>query len=315
MKKIAIYGAKLAPNFNESAAIKINKLSKELDIDVITCNNLNFLPLKKYGKYTILNTYFIDKNIPFLNYLNMAFCYTFFKIYGRRYDTIILTGGMETKFLDILSPKKCVPCIKDLNIKNNKKRRITFLHLRKFKGFIVEINILKRKLIELGISEEKIFILKTGIEKEKIMLTPPPSGDTFRILFASAPIKFVFEQKNFYNKGIKLLLDAFYKFSKDNVSHLTLLWRGHYLSEIQHLIEKIGVRDNLSIVNETINIKEHYESHHITIIPYTNLSGGPNFPLSALESIASGRPVVTTRFGEIAKFVKKYKCGTVAEEY
>jgi len=44
-----------------------------------------------------------------------------------------------------------------------------------------------------------------------------------------------------------------------------------------------------------------------------NLKWSPEIPLSAVESMACGRPVVTTDVAEIAEIVKKYKCGFVSK--
>jgi glycosyltransferase involved in cell wall biosynthesis len=43
------------------------------------------------------------------------------------------------------------------------------------------------------------------------------------------------------------------------------------------------------------------------------MRGGPEIPLSAVESLACGRPVVTTEVLEIAEIVKEYQCGCVAK--
>ena len=59
MEKIGIIGGGLAPYFNEAMANQIDLLSKKLNAEVITCNDIGWLPFKKMKPYFIVNAKFI----------------------------------------------------------------------------------------------------------------------------------------------------------------------------------------------------------------------------------------------------------------
>jgi glycosyltransferase involved in cell wall biosynthesis len=120
-------------------------------------------------------------------------------------------------------------------------------------------------------------------------------------------------EDNFRDKGVPLLLDAFKEFIKEEDAILYILWRGKYNKELYQMINRLDLKDCVKVIDKVVGMPEMYAKTHITVIPFINLWRSPESPLSALESLACGRPVVTTDVGEIGELIQRYKCGCVSK--
>ena len=72
-------------------------------------------------------------------------------------------------------------------------------------------------------------------------------------------------------------------------------------------------RSPVAVINEVADMPELYAQSHVTVIPFMDSRWSPEIPMSAIESLACGRPVVTTNVVEFAEVVQKYRCGCVVE--
>lgn len=314
MTKIGIIGGGLAPYFNEAMANQIYILSKKLNIPVLTFNDIGYHLFKRMERYTIINSKFFTKKTPILWLINGLFIYIMTKIYERKFDLIIIPGGLESSFLKYLDPKKCVPIVTSLPEFESKKYEIQKL-ASKVKKIIVQSEKVKRQLVSIGISPEKIVVMYPLIDLSKFKYTKPPSLDEFRILFASAPNLEIPEIDAYREKGVHLLLESFAEFIKKYPNaKLYILWRNKYNKRLKKDIKKYKLDKNVVVINKVIkNREEMYYNTHITIIPFVSLKQSPELPLSALEALASGRPVVSTDVTEISQIIFKYKCGCVTK--
>lgn len=310
MKHIGVIGAALAPYFNEAIANQIYILSEKLNAQVITCNDLGLLPFKKEKQYFIVNTKYILKKMPIVSFINGAMLYVVIKLYERKFEIIIIPGGINSEFLRYLKPEKCVPIITSipsLDIQTHIKIKTL---ATKFKKIIVNSRKTEKQLIEIGVNPEKIIFYYPLIGLDKFRYSEPPMLNEFRILFASSPNLEIDDEDNFRDKGVLLLLTAFKEYLKyDMNSKLYIVWRGCYNERLYEELDILGLKDYVIVINCLVDMPQMYAKTHITVIPFLNLWRSPEIPSSALESLFSGRPLISTDVVDVSDIVKKYDCG------
>ena len=312
-EKVGIIGGGLAPYFNEAMANQMYLLSKKLNAQVITCNDIGLIPSKKMGQYFIVNTKFIMRRTPVLSFINGAVLYAVIKLYERKFDVIIIPGGIDSEFLNYLNLRKCIPVVTSLPFVNesveNKIKKIAL----KLRGMIAQSNRTKNQLISMGVDPGKIILMYPLIELSKFRYSEPLPANKFKILFASSPNLEVPGENNFRDKGVPLLLEAFKEFIKEEDAILYIVWRGKYNKELYQMINRLDLKDYVKVIDRVVNMPEMYAKVHVTVIPFLNLWRSPDIPLSAVESLACARPVVATDVGEISELIQRYKCGCVAK--
>ena len=313
MKKIGIIGGGLAPYFNEAMANQMRLLSKKLKADVITCSDIGWLPFKKMGQYLIVNSRFIFRKTPILSFINGVILYAIVKLYEKKFDTIIIPGGIESEFLRYLNPEKCIPIVTSIPFINESIQNKIKKLAPKLKKIIVQSKKTRNQLMDMSIEPDKIILMYPLIDLSKFKYSEPPPLDEFKILFASSPNLEVPGEDNFRDKGLPLLLEAFKEFARDNSAKLYVVWRGKYNEQLYKKISELNLEKDVKVITGIVNMPEMYAKVHITAIPFLNLWRSPEIPMSALESLACGRPVVTTEVGEIAELVQRYECGCVAK--
>jgi len=313
MRRIGIIGGGLAPYFNEAMANQMHLLSKKLNADVITCSDIGWLPFKKMGQYLIVNSKFIFRKTPILSFINGVILYAIVKLYEKKFDTIIIPGGIESEFLRYLNPEKCIPIVTSIPFINESIQNKIKKLAPKLKKIIVQSKKTRNQLMDMSIEPDKIILMYPLIDLSKFKYSEPPPLDEFKILFASSPNLEVPGEDNFRDKGLPLLLEAFKEFAKDNSAKLYVVWRGKYNEQLYKKISELNLEKDVKVITGTVNMPEMYAKVHATVIPFLNLWRSPEIPLSAVESLACGRPVVATNVGELAEIIKNFKCGCVSK--
>ena len=320
MRRIGIIGSRHAPvgsgqafYFNEAMANQMYLLSKRLNAPVITCNDIGLLPFKKKGQYFVVNIKFIMNQTPFLSFINGAILYAIIKLYERKFDVIIIPGGIDSEFLNYLDLKKCIPIVTSIPfINENVESKIKKI-VPKVRGIIAQSNRTKNQLISMGVDSCKITLMYPLINLSKFKYSEHLPLNKFKILFASSPNLEVPGEDNFKDKGVSLLLEAFTEFIKEEDAILYIVWRGKYNKELYQKIHELDLKDYVKVIDKVMDMPGMYAKTHVTVIPFINLWRSPEIPLSAVESLACGRPVVVTDVVEIAELIQRYKCGCVAK--
>lgn len=314
--KIGIVGDALAPHFNNAPANQMYLLSQELRAPVLTCNNLGLVPYKRMGRYLIVNARFLREGIPLLSLINGALFYPIVKLFERKLDVIYLPAGIDSGFLNYLDLKKCVAIINTIPFPDDDKRIRIFAQkfAPKLHGIIAQSKRIKARLLDMGVEPEKVFLVYPWVDLNKYRYSEPPDLEEFKILFASAPERGSSDEDVFEGKGLSLLLEAFKELVKYNKASLCLLWRGYDNDALRRRIKELELGGQVRVINETVvDMPRLYAQSHITVIPFLDTRRSPEIPLSAVESLACGRPVVTTDVAEIAEIVNVYKCGCVTK--
>jgi glycosyltransferase involved in cell wall biosynthesis len=285
-------------------------LSKELNASIITFGDIEYMPFKKMQQYFIVNMKYFIKKIPLLSFINCVFFYIIVKLYERNLDLLYLPATTDDKFLNYLNLRKCIPIMSSIPFIGDKSIE-TFVKkiAPKLPAIIVQSNKVKNQLIDLRIDSNKIYLIFPFIDLKKFKNTDSQNLNKFKILFASAPTS----DNNFDDKGVSLLLESFKEFVECNDAILYIVWRKACIDKLYDKINELQLEDYVDVIDNIVYMPEMYAKSHITVIPYLNLKWSPEIPLSAVESLACGRPVVTTNVAEIAEIVKRYKCGSVSK--
>lgn len=315
--KIGIVGEDLTC-FVEAMSNQIYLFSKELKAPVLTISDLGFLPVKRMEQYLIVNGRFLKRRTPLLSLLNGALFYLLLKLFERNFNVIYLSaGGINSRFLRYLDLKKYIfiATVIPFTSVDKEVKVFTQKFAPKLRGIIAQSKRTRARLIEMGIDREKVRLVYPWVDLDKFRYSTPPNMADFRILFVSAPRLAIGEVREdvFLAKGIPLMLETFKELIRYDKALLYLVWRGHYNDRLQACIRKLGLESQVKVIDGVQDMPEWYARSHITLIPFLNIQRSPEIPLSAVESLACGRPVVTTNVVEISEIIKGYGCGCVAK--
>lgn len=140
---------------------------------------------------------------------------------------------------------------------------------------------------EIGCPKEKLSVIENGVHYERFCDIPPKTED--------GPVQIGAVVRLARIKDIKTMIYAFSEV-KSAVADARLYIMGdvddeEYAEECKMLIKQLGVQD--IILTGVVNVREYLPKMDFTIL--TSISEGQ--PLSVLESMAAGRPCVTTDVG------------------
>lgn len=134
-------------------------------------------------------------------------------------------------------------------------------------------------------------------------LTP---DQPLRLLVASAP----WTLAQFASKGFDALLAATQAMPD---LHLTLLWRGLLVDEIRQRIASLGIDEQVTVVDQTVDVNSTLAQVHAAAIFATAPGIIMSYPHSLLDALAAGKPVLLSRTIPMADYVNKEECGVVVD--
>ena len=315
-QRIGIVGDALAPRFNEACAKQMRLLSQELNAPVLTCADIGLAPFKKLERYFIVNGRYLreDCRRPILTWANGAFFYPFLKLFERKRDAIVLSGSVNSGFLPYLDLRKCTLIINSLpfSVDDPEAHRFAERVAPRLGAAVAQSKRVRDGLLGMGLDAPRVRLAYPWVDLEALRPTEPPPLDEFRILFASAPNAEMPGRRIFEDKGIPLLLEAFRTLASRDRAVLRLLWRGYHRQDLWAKIRELHLEDSVEVVDRVADVSEFLSDSHIVVVPFRGTRRSPEMPLSAIEALACGRPVVSTDVAEIAEVVQTHECGAVA---
>ncbi|MBK8505151.1 MAG: glycosyltransferase family 4 protein [Saprospiraceae bacterium] len=135
-----------------------------------------------------------------------------------------------------------------------------------------------------------------------------PLNEELVLMMASAP----WELDQFKTKGIDLLLQAVKKLP---FLKLVLLWRGTYENELQKRIKVMNVGGQIDIINRKVDVNAILAKVHGTILLAENPNLVKAYPHSLIESLAAGKPVITSSVIAMSDYISKNRCGFVIDDF
>ena len=187
--------------------------------------------------------------------------------------------------------------------------------LERCQKIIVQTEILRKRILALGIDERKVELLYPSVDLSRFKPTDYITDNitdikcTPRVLFASAPRS----EQELDARGVYLLLESAKLNQNIHYHFIYRQWKSGYtsLKATKNYISKLEL-NNITLTNEVAaDMSDVYNANHFTVIPYTHAHGGKECPNSAIESLCCGRPVLISSACPFSSFVEEHTCGIV----
>jgi len=156
---------------------------------------------------------------------------------------------------------------------------------------------LKKRIIDLGISENKVVVINNGICKEEFHVF-----ETSGVLLKRKRKEILYVGNLYVEKGLRELLEAVKILSseRDDFS-LVVIGGGPFREEFLKLIQRLRLEKFVRVEGEKHHkeIPQWINKSHVVCLPSYN----EGFPNVVLESISCGRPVVASNVGGIPEII------------
>jgi colanic acid/amylovoran biosynthesis glycosyltransferase len=177
---------------------------------------------------------------------------------------------------------------------------------------LVRSESLRRAIVDLGCSPEKIEIQRTGIPLEEFPFRQ-------RVLPNNGEWHFVQAGRLIEKKGLPVTIRAFEVFVRQHLNAtLTIAGEGPLLRELETLARELKIAERVSFTGfiSQEQLREIYYRSHIFVHPSQigrdgNQEGIPN---SMLEAMATGLPVFATEHGGIPEAIEHGVSGVLVPE-
>lgn len=190
--------------------------------------------------------------------------------------------------------------------------------LRGFYGTALRIAMKYMKFIPVGVGNTVCnSISKTyGIKKEQIhcifngVNTVRFSPRTEYNEASTSLIRLVNVGSIYHVKNPKLLIESFYSALKEcpDVT-LTMVGDGEEREAIEKLVANLGIKDKVNLVGNQENVETYLKNADI----YISASNVEGVPLSVLEAMACGLPVISTKAGGVIDIVTDGESGILVK--
>jgi glycosyltransferase involved in cell wall biosynthesis len=192
---------------------------------------------------------------------------------------------------------------------------IELLVLKNARKVIVVSEIMKKRLMNLGISENKIEIVEDGVDKN--MFTPDVGSAAIRekLGLADNPI-IVYHGDIKYPDGVDLLFRAFSRVLKEigDAKLLIMGGGGNYFEELKKLARQLVIQNSIVYTGwiDHQEVPKYLAAANIGAMPMrATLNHNCYLSFKLFEYWASGKPIVTTRLDAICQIVKNGENGLV----
>lgn len=190
---------------------------------------------------------------------------------------------------------------------NIDKRQFAISVLKKTDFVITVSKYIKSRIYELEPSKPNIDVVYNGINLDRFNL-PKSQNKELVILFSGRLQE---------GKGVKLLIEVFLDILKNNCNNIRLLILGGsgfgngkrttFINNIEALSKKANGKINFTGYIDYDNIHEYYNKADLAVFPSLENEA---FPLTTLEALASGLPVIVSDAGGMPEGIND-KCGFV----
>jgi glycosyltransferase involved in cell wall biosynthesis len=167
-----------------------------------------------------------------------------------------------------------------------------------FGAVVVPSEAMARFLRARGIPASRVHVVPHGID---LPARPParrePTGDGPIVVGVAANLE--------YHKGIDVLIEGCALARRP--LRLEILGDGTWRARLERLASELGVEARFA--GHVSNVEEQLRTMDVLAVP----SRAENFPVSILEAMAAGLPVVATRVGGIPELVADDETGLIVE--
>ncbi len=183
-----------------------------------------------------------------------------------------------------------------IQAKNPVLRSLIKFVLKKADYVLVVNQTLNDKVLELGINPDKVYITPNAVDVEKFNPKKKELPSDVNIIHDKPVILFV--GNLVFQKGVKFLLEA-KKLMKSDVK-LVVVGDGPLRHELEMKVQDDNIQD-VFFAGARRDVDQIMPSADIFVLP--SISEG--FPITILEAMASGLPVVATNVGGISEVMNE----------
>ena len=188
-----------------------------------------------------------------------------------------------------------------------RSRRIERELLERVDRFVAECPSVRQDLLKIGIESDRIRLIYPPVDLTRYSPARPPDGP-FTALFASSPDRADWLE----SRGVHLVLDAA---AMRPGMRFRLLWRpwGDSARRVRQWIAERNLQNVELIVGCVRDMPAEYNRAHVVLAPFTDTHRSKPAPNSLTDSLACGRPVVTTPVVGLAGIIREHGAGLVSE--
>ncbi len=168
------------------------------------------------------------------------------------------------------------------------------------KAAICNSNMVKAEIQRyFGVAEHKLHVLYNGVNLEQFnpALRTHRAGVRARYGIPNDAALFLFVGSGFERKGVAALLDAMARLAP--LTYLLIVGRDRKSKRYQRRARKLGLAERVIFTGSQADVKPFYGAADALVLPTLY----DPFPNVALEAMASGLPVITSRSCGAAEFV------------
>ena len=185
--------------------------------------------------------------------------------------------------------------------------RLDRMALKNFSGVAAVSDAVAEQLRDLGIAEDKIHTIANGIDIDRFSGAEPawfdttvaPSGKTIGIV-ARLDLQ----------KGFEYLLEAFSRLTTSHPdTRLVIAGEGPDQAAIEAIADRLNMRSKIVFAGQRGDIPNVYAACDVFVLPSLN----EGLPMTVLEAMAAGRPVVASNVGAIPTVVRNGETGLLVE--
>lgn len=256
----------------------------------------NFTVFKTSGYFPIFKKYCLKKNVKILH---VHFGYHGIKLIGLK------------KQLNV--PMVCSFYGNDVyKWPNQKKYRAGLQKLFKEADQILALGpYMQDHLCKLGCPDQKIVIQHLGVSVDQIKYKP-------RKYHGSEPIRFLMASSFVKKKGIDIVLNALYFIGKDTDFQVDIIGDGYLKNDLMQLVRELKLEERVTFHGYqpySYFIDLSYHCHIFLQASKTAENGDKEgTPMSLVDAMATGMPVISTYHSDIPEIVINSKNGFLAVE-
>lgn len=171
---------------------------------------------------------------------------------------------------------------------------------------------LKDAMLALGASPSKIHVIPNGVDAERFRCMARGEARKKLKLSSNAEI-LISVGALILAKGHHLLIQAFAQIAPRHPDlQLYILGEGSYRPELEKLVRRMGLRDNVQMPGKRPNeeLQLWFNAANLSCLA----SAREGWPNVIIESLACGTPVVATRVGGIPEILHKPELGVLVEQ-
>ena len=166
-------------------------------------------------------------------------------------------------------------------------------------GFIAVSKAIRNRAIEFGIPSDKIAVRYIGIDSQKFARGVVPIAQRApRVLFVGRLVE---------KKGCRYLIEAMVEVQKHvSTARLIVIGDGPLRRELEQLSQERGIQVYFRGALPNVEVKRELDEARVFCLPSVTATNGDaeGLPISILEALASGVPVVTSARGGVGEAVK-----------